>query len=150
MKNFRLIVFTLLAFAAVSCARKQVVQSTPSPAPPVQAPLRLQPVGPFFQKMIPGTIGSPILVNLEIPLADVPAEVTLDSVYFKGMKTALRSVKMEGKTVCKAKLNMKSGSKVTPPEPLESNEVVLVFRANGKRHLQKISNLTEKPAIYLP
>ncbi|SHF70505.1 hypothetical protein SAMN05444483_102115 [Salegentibacter echinorum] len=101
-------------------------------------------------------------INLNIPVAVIQQQrVSLDSVYFRGMRSALVKDK-EQKNLYTAKFNTAAGMKImssdpagenknTPPQKpekspfdLNKDEAVLVFKEGGKTKYYKITNIAER------
>lgn len=101
-------------------------------------------------------------VNLNIPIAVIQEErVSLDSVYFRGMRSALVQDK-DQKNLYSAEFNTAAGMKIMSSDPAEESknnlpqkpekspfdiskdEAVLVFKEEGKTKYFKITDIVER------
>ncbi|WP_340201154.1 hypothetical protein [Ascidiimonas sp. W6] len=153
------ITFVMTAFS--NCAGSKKLQQ--------EAPFSMGTV--YAQKWVAGVKGGGSGINLGVPINNLPKEIVLDSVYFRGMKAPLIEEVTDKGTLYMARfktdLNKKKDmiSHVDPrkevgneppstpeqiPFELGENEAVISYHHKGKIRYYKVENVKTKASIPFP
>lgn len=162
MKTFiQLVSITFIMAIFSNCAGSQKLQQ--------EAPFSMGTV--YSQKWVAGVEGGGSGINIGVPVENLPEEVVLDSIFFRGRKAALVQETTEKGILYMARfktdLNKKkdiishedprmevgneppSASEKIPFE-LGENEAVISYMHKDKKKYYKIDNVKPKPSVPYP
>ena len=123
---------------------------------------------PYYQTWVAGVEGGGSGINLYIPITSKPENIKLDSVYFRGKKSAIelsgnnlfvgrfKSIAFQKKDLVMSNEPFGEYGNEVPDIPekipfnLKDDECIISFTENNKLKFIKISGIIKKEPIYYP
>ena len=137
-----LIIYISALLCLTQCSNKLTAQADHS---------KLNITHSHFNKTYPGVEDMQPMIELHLVMENDANNIKIDSILFKGLMSAARTYKHEGKQNTKVEIPL---SAVKPNAfdsvPMKDNDALIFYNYKNKQYFHHLKNIKESEALYLP